>query len=180
MSLSCALLETSVQQWARRYLPLSQLTKYTPEKRARLRVFFANGVEKMYVPQVVEGLPALLHLSLFLFFGGLAIFLFSVNHEVFISVIWWIGLFSMAYGFITVLPIIRLDSPYISVLSAPAWFLYTSILYATFKILALTIIFLFSFAELLFRPCRLPVWRLADWGYGAWERCDDLSDRYLG
>jgi hypothetical protein len=78
----------------------------------------------------------LLHLSLFLFFGGLAIFLFEVDHEVFSYVIWWIGLFCSMYGFITLLPIIRHNSPYHSPLSTPAWFLYAGIHHATFKILA--------------------------------------------
>ena len=96
-----------------------------------MRAFFANGVEKMHVPWAVEGLPTLLHLSLFLFFLGLVIFLFNVDHEVFIFVVWWIGCFSMVYGLITLLPIIRHDSPYNSPLSTPIWFLYVRIHYAT-------------------------------------------------
>ena len=104
-----------------------------------MRAFFADGVDKMHIPWAVEGLPTLLHLSLFLFFGGLAIFLFNVDREVFTYVICWIGLFSVAYGLITVLPIIRHDSPYHSPLSTPAWFLYASILHVTFKILTFII-----------------------------------------
>ncbi|KAH9987491.1 hypothetical protein BJV77DRAFT_789145 [Russula vinacea] len=69
MSLSCALWATSLHQWARRYIRLTQPTRCTPEKRARMRAFFNNGAEKMHIPWAVEGLPALLHLSLFLFFG---------------------------------------------------------------------------------------------------------------
>ena len=136
-----------------------------------MRAFFANGVESMYVPQVVEGLPALLHLSLFLFFGGLAIFLSSINHEVFISVIWWIGLFSMAYVFITILPIIRHDSPYISLLSTPVWYLCASILYATFQILAFIFRAAFSVISL---------YRLRFWSFLAWRRCEVLRRHYRG
>ena len=58
-----------------------------------MRAFFANGMEKMHIPWAVEGLPTLLHLSLFLFFIGLAIFLFNIDQEFLISVVWWIGLF---------------------------------------------------------------------------------------
>jgi hypothetical protein len=101
-----------------------------------MRAFFANGVDKMHIPWAVEGLPTLLHLSLFLFFGGLVIFLFNVDQEVFTCVVWWIGLFSMVYGLITLLPLIRQDSPYYAPLSIPAWFLYASIQYVTFKVLA--------------------------------------------
>ena len=135
MGLTCALFATSLHQWARRYLRMAQPARCPPEKRARMRAFFANGVEKMHVPWAVEGLPTLLHLSLFLFFLGLAIFLFNVDHEVFISVVWWIGSFSMVYGLITLLPIIRHDSPYNSPLSTPVWFLYARIRYVTFLII---------------------------------------------
>ena len=62
-----------------------------------MRAFYADGVEKMHIPWAVEGLPTLLHLSLFLFFGGLAIFLLNVDEEVFICVVSWIGLFSTVW-----------------------------------------------------------------------------------
>jgi hypothetical protein len=70
-----------------------------------MHAFFAGGVDKMHIPWVVEGLPTLLHLSLFLFFGGLVIFLFNVDREVFTCVVWWIGLFSVVYGLITLVPL---------------------------------------------------------------------------
>jgi hypothetical protein len=91
-----------------------------------MRAFFAEGVDNMHIPWAVEGLPTLLHLSLFLFFGGLAIFLFDVDREVFSYVVWWIGLFCLVYGMITLLPLIRQDSPYNSPLSTPAWFMATT------------------------------------------------------
>ena len=136
MSLSCALWATSLHQWARRYIRLTQSTRSSPEKRARMRAFYANGVDRMHILWAVEGLPALLHLSLFLFFGGLIIFLFHVDREVFTCVVWWIGFFSMVYGLITLLPLIRQDSPYNSPLSVPAWFLCAGIQYVTFTVLA--------------------------------------------
>ena len=135
MSVSCALWATSLHQWARRYIRMTQPARCSPEKRARMRAYFANGVDKMHIPWAVEGLPALLHLSLFLFFGGLVIFLFSIDHEVFTCVIWWIVLFSTVYGLITVLPLIRQDSPYSAPLSIPAWSFYASIQYVTFQLL---------------------------------------------
>ena len=133
MSLSCALWATSLHQWARRYIRLTQPARCSPEKRARMRAFFADGVEKMHIPWAVEGLPTLLHLSLFLFFGGLAIFLFNVDHEVFTCVVLWIGFFSVVYVLITLLPLIRHDSPYYTPLSIPAWFPYATMRYATFE-----------------------------------------------
>ena len=96
-----------------------------------MRAFFADGVDKMHIPWAVEGLPTLLHLSLFLFFGGLAIFLFNVDREVFTCVMLWIGLFSIVYGLITLLPLFRHNSPYYTPPSIPAWFLYCNIQYMT-------------------------------------------------
>ena len=152
ISLSCALLATSLHQWARRYIRLTQPARCSPEKRARLRAFFADGVDNLQIPWAVEGLPTLLHLSLFLFFGGLVVFLFNVDQEVFIGVVTWIGIFSMMYGSITLLPLIRQDSPYFTPLSKPAWIMYARIQYVTFRVLTSTF------------------WK----GYG------DLKDRYRG
>jgi len=117
ISLTCALLATSLQQWARRYARVTQPARYSPEKRARMRAFFARGVDNMNLPLVVEGLPALIHLAVFLFFAGLIIFLLNVNYSISISVISWIGLFSMLYTFITFMPMFRPDSPYYTPLS---------------------------------------------------------------
>jgi len=100
-----------------------------------MRAFFADGMNKMCLPYVVEALPALIHLSLFLFFAGLVIFLFNINHSVFNSVIWWIGPFSMGYGWIMLMPIFRPNSPYYAPLSLTAWSLHAFIPYALFTIL---------------------------------------------
>ena len=100
-----------------------------------MRAFFADGMNKMRLPYVVEALPALVHLSLFFFFAGLVIFLFNINHSVFNSVIWWIGPFSMGYGWIMLMPILRPDSPYYAPLSLTAWSLHAFIPYALFTIL---------------------------------------------
>jgi hypothetical protein len=121
-----------------------------------MRAFFAEGVEKMHVPWAVEGLPMLLHLSLFLFFGGLAIFLFNVDREVFTYVILWIGLFSLVYGLITLLPIIRPGSPYYSPLSSPVWFLHATVPFVTGIVLAFTVFIGYLLCYLLsFRSSRV-------------------------
>ncbi|KAH9970218.1 hypothetical protein BGW80DRAFT_1254096 [Lactifluus volemus] len=134
VSLTCALLATMLQQWARRYVEITQPPRYSPYKRAPIRAFFANGVDKFHLPWSVEALPALLHLSLFLFFSGLVLFLFNINHTVFSVVIWWVGLAGAVYGCITLMPIFWHDSPYYSPLSSSAWFFYTSIRYAVSRI----------------------------------------------
>ena len=159
MSLSCALWATSLHQWARRYIRVTQPARCSPEKRARIRAFFANGVEDMHIPWAVEGLPTLLHLSLFLFFGGLVIFLFNVHREVFLCVVSWIGLFSMVYGLVTLLPLIRQDSPYYTPLSILAWFSYASIRHITSKVLLYV-----DYYD----------------GFETWMRLHDMRNRYRG
>jgi len=110
ISLTCGLLATLLQQWARRYVK-STSRQYSPHKRARIRAFFAEGVEKLHLPWAVEALPTLLHLSLFLFFAGLLIFLFNIHHTVFSTVVWWVGLCTTVCGCVTLMPIFRADSP---------------------------------------------------------------------
>ena len=157
MSVSCALWATSLNQWARRYIRLTQPARCSPEKRARIRAFYANGVDKMHTPWAVEGLPMLLHLSLFLFFGGLAIYLFNVDQEVFSCVVSWIGLFSVVYGIISLLPLIRQDSPYNTPLSTPLWFLFSIIIIAVILTFIFSSVILFFFWEsgfIIWHSCR--------------------------
>ncbi|KAH9963349.1 hypothetical protein BC827DRAFT_1195124 [Russula dissimulans] len=85
ISLTCAMLATSVQQWARRYLRMT--AQCPPHKRARVRGYFANGIDNFRIPWAVEALPALVYLSVFIFFCGLVLYLFNINHTVFKAVV---------------------------------------------------------------------------------------------
>ncbi|KAI9507630.1 hypothetical protein F5148DRAFT_91124 [Russula earlei] len=98
----------------------------SPHKRARIRAFFSNGIETLRVSWVVGSLPTLLHLSLSLFFAGLLIFLFNINHSVFIVGAGCVGLFAAIYTCITLFPIFKTDSRYYAPLSSTAWFVYAS------------------------------------------------------
>ena len=108
---------TLLQQWARRYLEVAY-PRYSPPKRARIHAFYSEGVEDLHVPWTVEALPTLLHISLFLFFAGLAVFLFSVHLTIFGVVTSWIGICVILYACLTFLPIICKNSPYSGPLSA--------------------------------------------------------------
>ena len=112
------MMATLLQQWARRYLRITQPSQCSPHRRARTRAFFAHGVDKFRLSWMVEALPALIHLSLFLFFIGRLIYLFSVNYTVFCAVVWWIAVSAATYLLITVLPIFRLESPYYTPLTS--------------------------------------------------------------
>ena len=116
ISLTCALLATLLQQWARRYLTITR-SRYSPHRRARLRAYFAEGIENCHLPWVVEALPTLLHISLFLFFAGLVLFLCNINMTIFKFALSWVGLCTALYGCLTLMPIFRHDSPYHTPLS---------------------------------------------------------------
>ena len=136
IGLTCALLATLLQQWARRYIRTTQ-PRYSPHKRGRIRAFFAEGVDNLHLPWAVEALPALLHLSLFLFFAGLLVFLYNTSHGVFSAVAWWIALITISYISITFMPLFRPDSPYYAPLSSSVWLLAAGVLTLMFQVLCL-------------------------------------------
>ena len=131
ISLTCALLATLLQQWTRRYLRLTH-PRCSPHKRARIRAFFAEGVERLHLPLAVEALPTLLHLSLFLFFAGLGVYLFGIHKTIFSVVVAWVGLCVIVYAYVTALPIIYKDSPYHAPLSTFIWFCISGARYTLF------------------------------------------------
>jgi hypothetical protein len=112
----------------------TQQSQYSPHKKARVRAFFSDAVGGFPVVWIVEGLRVMIHLPLFLFFVGLAILLFHVNHFVFGAVVWWMVLSTSAYMCITFLPIWRPNSPYYTPLSSTIWVLYTGVLYVVLKV----------------------------------------------
>ena len=147
---------TSLQQWARRYMiRVTHIEECSPHKRARIHYFLENGLLKFGIHRMVGAILALVHLSLFLFFAGLVVYLSNINHAVFTVVICWVALLSVVYGFTTFMPFIWLDSPYYTPLTSPAWFLFTRALYLVFGVLCGTMS-LFCTSNLL-----CPVWKWA-------------------
>ncbi len=128
LGLICAISATSLQQLARRYIRVTQPAsgRCSPEMRARMRAYYYIGVRNTSL--VIEGLPMLLHISLFLFFAGLHVYLSNLNHAVFKSVDWAIVLFSALYGFVTLIPIFVVDSPIFTPLSNPVYRLGNAVL----------------------------------------------------
>jgi hypothetical protein len=134
ISLTCGLLATLLQQWARRYERVAY-PRYSPHRRARIRAFYKHGVEKLHIPWTIEVLPALLHISLFLFFAGLSVFLSTVHLTIFKIVTTWIGVCAVLYAILTFMPIIRKDSPYSAPLSSSVSFCLTGIRHLFFRFL---------------------------------------------
>ena len=96
---------------------------------ARIRAISAHGIERSQFSWVVEAIPALIHISLFLFFAGLLIYLFNINHGVFCAVVWWVAVSGAAYLLFTITPSLQLDAPYYSPLFSLALLAHSVILY---------------------------------------------------
>ncbi len=134
INLTCALFATLLQQWARRYLKVTQ-PRYSPHRRAHIRTFFFEGIDKFLLPWAVEALPLLLHVTLSLFFAGLVVFLWNVNLTIFKLVLSWVGFCMAIYGCITVMPVFGLDSPYYTPLTSLVWPVVIGTLCVIFQVL---------------------------------------------
>ena len=167
LSLTCALLATLMQQWVRRYLQTSQRW-YAPYKRARIRTFFAEGIERFGLPVAVEALPALLHVSVFLFFGGLIDFLININHTVAFSLLSAVVVGTSAYFLFTVLPLIYPNSPYQTPLTTLLWIFQQTTLLISLDLLRRLVKFIYEHTGIV-------VWKL----YGRiLFKLDDHSRRF--
>jgi hypothetical protein len=120
VSITCALLATLIQQWARRYMALSYLHDM-PHERARVRTYLFSGIEYFRMRRAVDAIPMLLHISVFLFFAGLVEFFFLFNKTVAWVFVGWVGLFGSAYTAMTVIPNVFLNCPYRTPFSALIW-----------------------------------------------------------
>ncbi|KAH9034788.1 hypothetical protein EDB84DRAFT_1486259, partial [Lactarius hengduanensis] len=96
-------------------------TAVHPTKRARLRAYIFDGIQGFGMTRAIEAMPALLHLSVFLFFAGLVDFLIPINTTVAYFTLGWIALFAAAYAILTILPNLRLNCPYRTPLSGITW-----------------------------------------------------------
>ena len=132
ISLTSALLATLLQQWARKYITVTQ-PRFSPHKRAQVHAFFAEGIETLHVPWALQVLPTLLHLSLFLFLVGVVVFLYNVNDTIFDLVLPWACICAVLYVCITFMPIFRRDSPYFTPLSSSMWFIVNGITFIVLR-----------------------------------------------
>ncbi|KAF8486399.1 hypothetical protein DFH94DRAFT_713146 [Russula ochroleuca] len=133
LSLTCALMATLLQQWARRYLQLTQRS-HPPHVRAHIREYFALGAVKFRVSTFVEALPALLLISVLLFFSGLVVYAFRANNIVAFITLAIVGFCSVCYLALSLAPLICHDCPYQTPLSTLFWFFAQVIPFSVFSI----------------------------------------------
>ncbi|KAF8798272.1 hypothetical protein BYT27DRAFT_7218537 [Phlegmacium glaucopus] len=119
-SITAALGATLVQQWVRDYLQLFQRLSGSLE-RSRMRQYLFHGLSTNHMSLVVECIPAFIHISLFLFFVGLAENLFATNHAVGITTITIMGFCAVFYISCSVFPILYPQTPFHTPLSNVFW-----------------------------------------------------------
>ena len=136
ISLFVTLLARLLQQWAHQYTSFTQQPGCSPTKRARIRAIFFEGVDKYRIFWVVEALPALHRLSIYLFIVVLIAWLLDINQPTFCHIVSLVALASAAYLWFKSLPIFR---PNHSPLSPTIWSRYTGLVYVVFKVLSSSI-----------------------------------------
>ncbi|KAN0130539.1 hypothetical protein V8E53_011625, partial [Lactarius tabidus] len=121
LSLTCALMATLLQQWARRYLQIVR-RNHPPHIRAHIREYFYQGARKFGLFGLAELLPSLLIISVLLFFAGLVVFAFLGNHTVAKFTLAIVGFCFLSYISFTLMPLVFHDCPYWTPLTTVLWF----------------------------------------------------------
>ncbi|KAJ7734442.1 hypothetical protein B0H16DRAFT_1380719, partial [Mycena metata] len=120
LSLTCALIATLLEQWARDFLHKADI-RSAPVIRARLFSYLYYGIRRFGMHTVVDIVPLLLHVSLLLFFGGLVAFLIPINTAVTAVAGILLAIMLTVYSLLTLLPLVDLDCPYRTPLSSALW-----------------------------------------------------------
>ncbi|KAJ7262393.1 hypothetical protein C8J57DRAFT_1632074 [Mycena rebaudengoi] len=120
LSLTCALVATLLEQWARDFLHRADM-RSAPATRARVFSYLYYGLKRFNMHAVVEIVPLLLHTSLLFFFTGLVAFLIPINVAVTIVAAALLALLTALYTVLTILPLVSLDCLYRTPLSGVLW-----------------------------------------------------------
>jgi hypothetical protein len=121
LSLTCALIATLLQQWARRYIETPKSSNVL-RHRARVRSLLLVGTKLYQIPLIVDILPTLLHLSVYLFLAGLVIIFHTIHNTVAIAVDVAVGVSGLAYLALSILPCADVRCPYRTPISQILWY----------------------------------------------------------
>jgi hypothetical protein len=128
LSVTSALIATLLQQWARGYVETPK-SSIELKRRARVRSLLIRGAKLYQISLLVDILPTLLHLSVYLFFGGLMITFHTINLKVAIAVDASAGLSVLAYIALTILPCIDVKCPFRTPISKILWYPWHALLF---------------------------------------------------
>ncbi|KAJ7207605.1 hypothetical protein GGX14DRAFT_455845 [Mycena pura] len=119
-SLTCALVATLLEQWARDFLHRADM-RSSPVIRARIFSYLYYGLKRFNMHTVVDVIPLLLRASLCFFFVGLVAFLLPINIAIAGLAAAILAIVVGVYMLLTVLPMWHLDCPYRTPLSNACW-----------------------------------------------------------
>ncbi|KAN0135375.1 hypothetical protein V8E53_006940, partial [Lactarius tabidus] len=123
VSLSCALLASLLQQWARRYRHITQ-KRNDPQKRAQTRELISQALMKIPISWMIrlEPLHVLLHTSIFLFLAGFVVYLFTFNNLVAELTGACAGASLLSYIYVNLTPIFySRDNPFVTPITTLIW-----------------------------------------------------------
>ncbi|VDC02419.1 unnamed protein product [Peniophora sp. CBMAI 1063] len=143
IALVCALLSTLIQEWSRDYVRDINRRRTLDESardRAYNHMYIRMGVDKYGMDSVVYCVTALVHLAVFLFVVGLAVFLFPFDGVVAAATTAVLGFFLLLYLAASISPLVDGSSPYrtpATYLFAGIYFLFLSLCRAVVRFCAL-------------------------------------------
>ena len=112
-SLTSALITSLNQQAVRRFIEMHKdpITG-KPNGHARLSMLLYRGIQLYKMPLAILAAPTLLHLSIWLFFGGLVIVFHTIYQEVAIAVDVAVGVSGLVYMAMSLIPLLDPKCPY--------------------------------------------------------------------
>ncbi|KAI9441160.1 hypothetical protein BJY52DRAFT_1421102 [Lactarius psammicola] len=134
LGLSCTLIASLMQQWARRYRQIIQ-RNHAPHDRARIQEYFSGAARKFRIFEIVDALTFLLAVSVFLFFAGLVVFAFLANRIVAYTILATVGFCTLSYIALTLMPFIFHDFPYYTPFTPVLWFFAQIITFPFYSVL---------------------------------------------
>ena len=107
-----------VQQWIRRH---KQTIAELPSDHGHIRSYLFLGTQKYKMSHAIGFIPLPLHISVFLFFTGLIIFLYTISNAMANVVTVAVAIIGLFYLILTILPIVDEACPYNTPMSN-VWF----------------------------------------------------------
>ena len=128
--LACAL----IQQWCREFMTCAHY-RGVPYKRGRVRTYLFLGLHQFHMREFVYGVHVILHVSVFLFFCGVSVYLHDVYPRVGMVAWYCTNALAVVYAALSILPLIIRNCPYHTALTPPLRFCRTLLLALLFRTL---------------------------------------------
>ncbi len=132
ISLSCLVFATLLRQWAQRYLHITRQPR-GQRKRARIREFTAQGVEKLQFQRISTLLPGLFHLSVFSFICGL--YHYTSNNTIDLVFLSTAGIFLGIYVIASIISSSPIGIICHTPLSSLVWYCWPRFFFLAYKLL---------------------------------------------